>query len=291
MTHVFCRNAHEKSVSFGQETMVPSTVIECPPMKVIGIRAYTHTTGGEKALGEVTIDKPDKALREKIKAFKRRGKKKAKEEEAKYGTVETLEKDKAKVSLVTLIVQVQPAMTGIGKKKADVAEVRIAGSIEQQFAFAKERIGKEIRIGDCFAASQFIDVRAVDKGKGFAGVVKRAHVKVHRPKSKKHRYVGSIGPWHPATVMWTVARPGQLGYQVRTEYNKRVLAVENKAEAINPVSGFGNYGMVKNDFIVLVGSVPGPAKRIVAMRPAIRINNENLAKYTDIKLPNAGVRG
>ncbi|MBI4210122.1 MAG: 50S ribosomal protein L3 [Candidatus Diapherotrites archaeon] len=287
MAHVFGRNAHDKSTSFGQEVMIPATVIECPPAKVIGVRLYKQTHYGLKALAETSIDRPGKHLRERIKAFKHIGKKKSKaKEEAKYSAFEDLEKLKEKTATVTLIVEVQPSLTGIGKKAADIAELGIAGSVEQQLLFAKGKLGKELRISEVFSQNQLLDVKAVDKGKGFVGVVKRAGVKVHRPKAKKHRYVGSIGPWHPATVMWTVARPGQLGYQTRTEYNKRVLAIGSNPATINPKGGFHNYGMVKGDYVLLTGSVPGPAKRIVALRGAVRVHDENMAKYTDVKMPN-----
>ncbi|HLC92531.1 MAG TPA: 50S ribosomal protein L3 [archaeon] len=285
MVHIFGKNAHDKSLAFGQETMIPSTVIECPPLKVIGVRVYGKTHYGFKVLGEATIEKPGNYLRERIVSFKKKGKKK--KEEKKYTAFEDIEKLKDNTAEVVLICEAQPSLTGIGKKKADVAEVSLSGSVEQQLAFAKEKFGKELRVSEVFAQQQFVDVKAVDKGKGFQGVVKRAGVKVHRPKSKRHRYVGSIGPWHPATVMWTVARPGQLGYQTRTEYNKRVLVIDSNAAAVNPPAGFNNYGTVKNEFIVLTGSVPGPAKRIVTIRHAVRVHNVNLAKYTDLKLPQA----
>ena len=75
-------------------------------------------------------------------------------------------------------------------------------------------------IADVFTGEHFIDIRAVSKGKGMQGPVKRAGVKMQRPKAKKRRIVGSISPWNPSTVMWQVPRPGQMGYHSRTEYNK-----------------------------------------------------------------------
>ncbi|MFH1390716.1 MAG: 50S ribosomal protein L3 [Candidatus Diapherotrites archaeon] len=283
MITIFGKNSHEKSVNFGVDTAIPATIIECPPIKIIGARAYKKTIDGLKVLGEATIDKPGKHLREKIKAFKKQGKKK---KEAKtYSKFEDLEKFKEKTVKVVLLSELQPSQTGIGKKKADVAELNLNGTVEQQLAFAKEKFGKEIRINDVFEAQEFIDVKAVNKGKGFQGPVKRFGIKIQRPKAKKHRAVGSIGPWHPATVMWTVPRPGQMGYHTRTEYNKRILFVENDPKTISPPQGLTNYGVLKSDFIVVVGSVPGPAKRTIALRHAIRKGDLNLAKYTDLQLP------
>ncbi len=282
MTHVFGKNAHEKSVSFGQETTIPSTVIECPPLKIIGVRVYGKTHYGLKVLGEITTDKPDRHFRKRVKAFKKKGKKR--KEEKKYSVFGDLEKLKDKAEMAVLLAQAQPALTGSGQKVSDVSEIVISGNAERQFAFAKEKFGKELRVSEVFSTQQFADVKAVDKGKGFQGPVKRFGVKIHRPKAKKHRYVGSIGPWYPPVVMWTVPRAGQMGYQTRTEYNKRVLMIDSKPE-VNPARGFNNYGVVKNEYIIVSGSVPGPAKRFVSIRHAVRIHNENLAKYTDLKLP------
>ena len=70
MTQIFGKNAHEKSTNFGQETCIPSTVIECPPIRIIGARLYTKTNEGLKVLGEATVEKPGKNLRKKIVSFK-----------------------------------------------------------------------------------------------------------------------------------------------------------------------------------------------------------------------------
>ena len=196
MVQVFGKNAHEKSPGFGQEIGVPATVIECPPAKIIGARVYGKTSYGLMALGEATIDKADKSLRKKLPTFKKAGKKKkqkAKEEketgkeEKNYATISDIEKLIEKAEQVTLIAEIQPGLTGIGKKKSDIGEIVVSGTKEQQFALAKEKMGKEIRVSEIFEAGKDVDVKAVDKGKGFAGVVKRFGVRIQRPKAKKHR--------------------------------------------------------------------------------------------------------
>ena len=63
-----------------------------------------------------------------------------------------------------------------------------------------------------------------------------------------------------------------MGYNYRTELNKRVLKVGTTRDAatVNVKGGFINYGVVKNDFIILDGSIPGPAKRLIRLRKSIR---------------------
>ena len=288
MTHLIAKNAHDKSKTFGLDLNIPVTLIECPPLLVFGVRAYHKTPHGLRVHADVYAEKVAKELIKKIPNFKKPStketKKKApvKTEEKKPTTLADLKSDVENTDHFTLIVHTQPKLTGIGKKKPDVFEVHVSGDTSQQLSFAEEKLGKTISISDCFEQGKFVDVKAVDKGKGMTGPVKRAGIRIHRPKAKKRRVVGSISPWSPATVMWTVARPGQLGYQVRTEYNRKVLMIGNTETKINPVGGFKQFGLIKNDFMMVVGSIPGPAKRAVAIRNAMRKFRVNATKIDTI---------
>ncbi len=295
MSHVIGKNMHEKSPSYGMSTSQAATVIETPPIKIFGIRAYKKDAYGLKVLGDVLAEKADKHLLRKIKAFREKKQKKGKgsgakeekkeeeKESAKKTTVSDLEKDLERIVGIRLLAHSQPAITGTGKKKPEIVEIMLSGNSEEQLAYAKEKLGKELSIEEVFKEKQFVDVKAVTKGKGFQGVVKRAGVKIHRPKAKHKRVMGSIGPWHPATVMWTVARPGQLGYQCRTEYNKKILKLGSDVNEINPKAGFTNYGVVKNSFVLLAGSVPGPRKRLIALRTNMRKGITEKIKLEEIE--------
>ena len=65
---------------------------------------------------------------------------------------------------------------------------------------------------------------------------------------------------------------GQMGYHKRTEYNKKILKIGDLSdtEDINPAGGFIKYGLVKNNYVMLKGSIPGPSKRLVILRKAVR---------------------
>jgi large subunit ribosomal protein L3 len=88
--------------------------------------------------------------------------------------------------------------------------------------------------------------------------------------------------------MWTVPRAGQLGYFNRTEYNKLLLKVSKDGEEINPISGFKRYGLVK-DHVLIQGSVPGPAKRLVRMRNPIRTPKHTIEQI-DITYVSKGAK-
>ncbi len=282
MTHVLGRDAHEKSITAGHEVSIAATVLEVPPLKVFGVRAYGKSPigcYGIVPLMEVFAENVDKNLLRKIPGFKKKlkrkkaGEKKAKTKaEAKKNSFEDLLKAKEKILGIRLLCHSQPAKTNFGKKKPDICELALTGSVSQQLQFAKEKLGSEIPVSDVFAERQFVDIKAVTKGKGMQGPVRRAGIKIQRPKAKKRRIVGSIGPWNPSTVMWQVARAGQMGYHTRTEYNKRILLIGSAkdSELVNQKGGFKNYGQVENDFVVLAGSVGGPSKRAISLRAAIR---------------------
>jgi len=63
---------------------------------------------------------------------------------------------------------------------------------------------------------------------------------------------------------------GQMGYHQRTEYNKRILKIGNNGEEVTPKGGFLHYGIIKNNYVILKGSVQGPPKRLIVLRSAIR---------------------
>ena len=63
---------------------------------------------------------------------------------------------------------------------------------------------------------------------------------------------------------------GQMGYQQRTEFNKRILKISENPEEINPDGGFLHYGLVRGKYALIKGSIPGPTKRLIRIRPAIR---------------------
>ncbi len=53
---------------------------------------------------------------------------------------------------------------------------------------------------------------------------------------------------------------------------KWVLNVSDKPDAVNRHEGFRGYGQVKNDFLLIKGSIQGPKKRMVTLVRATRPN-------------------
>ena len=262
MVHFIGTNINKKSTTFNQKFSMSATVIEVPPMKAIGYRIYTMDGTVKKALTEVREKKAKKE-------GKTKGKEKKEAEKKEKGPAKEKEIKAEDICDVKVIVLTQPKLAGLPRKKGRELELSISGTPEKQLEFAKGIMGKEVKASEVFEQKEFIDIRAVTKGKGLQGPAKRFGIKLHRPKDKYRRTVGSIGPWNPSTVMFTVARAGQMGFHTRTELNKKIIKMGNGKE-INPKGGFKHYGLVESDYIMVKGSVAGPPKREIALRHSIR---------------------
>ncbi len=259
MTRVLRIDDEYESPTKGQEVADAVTVVEVPPLAVYGIRAYGVTPEGENPLTEVYADNISSDLERAAVVPDRTD-------------VSTLEEREEEISDIRLLVHTQPQEAGIGKKTPEVFELPIGGDdTAEKLDVATELLGTDISVEDVIDDGQYVDTISVTKGKGFQGPVKRHGVKTLSHKTQKsNRKAGNIGPWHPDHTRWTVPQPGGMGYNKRTELNKRVLAVGDDPSEVTPESGFKNYGDVDSTYLLVKGSVPGAAKRLIMLRPAAR---------------------
>jgi large subunit ribosomal protein L3 len=253
MTHLILVDEASNSLTKGMEISVPVTVIETPPLRVDGFRLYKTTSYGKQAVTEVWAGA---------------------EAHGDFSKIEELIKGGISEPELRMICSTLPdAVSGVPKKKHEVLEIKMSGEIEKDREYAKEVFGKEIRARGIFNEGEVVDVTAVTKGKGTQGPVKRWGVTIQNAKARrsgKARHVGAIGGWRPRRVRWRVPQLGQTGYHQRTEYNKRVVKIGENGDEITPKGGFLNYGIVRNEYLLLKGSVPGPKKRLVRISHAIR---------------------
>jgi len=267
MLHLIATNKHKGSPLVNQKVRIPATVVEVPSMTIFGIRFYAKKDLGIEAKKDfIFYNKADKELSRLIKSATRV---KVKGDLLKKAN-DFFEKNKDEIVDIRLIAHTNPKLTTIGKKKPEVVELFASGSNEDKFNLYKEKIGLNLDAKDIFKENSFLDAKAVTKGYGFEGVIKRHGVKRRHHKSEKGvRKVGSIGPWHPPLVMWTVPRPGQRGFHSRVDYNLKLLKIA-KSDEVNKASGWKRYGLVKNDAIIIAGSIPGPVKRTIVLREGMR---------------------
>ena len=264
MSHIMAVDYRKKSTTAGQEIRMPVTVVEVPPMKIIGVRSYIKDTYGLRTLTEAWDKKFEDDLERKLPL--------PKDHDAKAAWKKMKDDD---VEEIRLLVHTQPKLvTGIPKKKPEIMEMGIGGgSIEEQIKFSKDMLGKEFTVNDFAEDGEMLDAVAITTGYGFQGHVKRWGVKLLTHKNSKHRrMIGNLGPFSPGYVVSTVPQAGQTGYHQRTEYNKRLLKIGDNPDEINPKGGFLNYGLIRGSYALIHGSLPGPSKRLIRFRKAVRFH-------------------
>ncbi len=263
MTHIVYLEDRPRSHLANREVTVSATVVEAPPMVVFGLRGYAQTPYGLKIVSDIRSTETKKELSRRVKLPNNYDFDKAKKK---------FEENIDRIEEIRAIVHTQPYLTGIGMKTPQIAEIKIGcNDISSGFEYGLSLLGKEMLIRDVFKPGEFIDSIGVTKGKGFQGPVKRHGVKRLQHKSKgTKRGVGSIGPWNPSRTMWTIPRYGQMGFHVRTEYNKQIMQIGSDGSEIVPKGGFVKYGVVKNNYVLLKGSIPGTKKRTVMLREPMR---------------------
>lgn len=265
MTHVMMIDDRPRSLTEGMEISVPVTVLEVPPMNVVAVRAYENYNGGLRPAGEAWAENLDPSLERAITVPKKtRG--------TLPGDLAALGDD---IADVRVLAHTNPALiTGVPKKVPELMEIPVGGgTMIDRLRFAQTLLGQQVPVSSVFERGDLLDASAVTKGKGTQGPVRRWGIAIAKRKharTGKVRHVGNLGPWHPSHISWRVPQLGQMGYHQRTEYNKRLMFIGNDGSEITPEGGFPGYGLVRNQYVLIKGSVPGPVKRLVRIRHAIR---------------------
>jgi large subunit ribosomal protein L3 len=118
------------------------------------------------------------------------------------------------------------------------------------------QVGQEIK-ADILSAGERVDVTAVSRGKGFAGVMQRHNfggLGAAHGAHKVHRAPGAIGACAtPARVFKGTRMAGRMGHQQVTILNLEVVEADPD-----------------RDLVLLRGAVPGPRGGIVLIRDAVK---------------------
>jgi len=272
MTHAIMVDSRPHSTTTGMEIQVPVTVLETPPMKIAGVRVYGRTAYGLQTLAEAWNDKLEKDLGRIITLPKEH----SFEEDWK-----NLAGKAPQIEEVRAISHTQPSLvTGVPKKAVEIMEINIGGgTVEQRLEYVKTLLGRDVKVTDFAADGKVVDVAAVTKGKGFQGHVKRWGVKLLSHKNSKHRrMIGTLGPHNPSYVLPSVPQAGQMGYHQRTEFNKKILKIGESGDEITPKGGFLHYGIVRGNYVLIHGSIPGSVKRLVRLRDPVRAKPAKVEK-------------
>lgn len=306
MTHVVREVDKPGSKVNKKEVVDAVTIIETPPMRIVGIVGYIETPRGPRSLKTVwaqhlTEDCRRRFYKNWYKCKKKAFTKYAKKWEDAVGKKE-IEKDLAKIKkycqVVRVIAHTQMKLMRHKQKKAHIMEIQVnGGTVAQKVDWAYSQFEKTVSIDQVFAQDEMIDCIGVTKGHGMKGVTSRWHTKkLPRKTHKGLRKVACIGAWHPSRVKFTVARAGQKGYHHRTEVNKKVYRIgkahdkdgqpiKNNASTdfditqknITPMGGFPHYGIVNQDHVMIKGCCMGPKKRVITLRKSLIVQTKRVA--------------
>ncbi|KAJ3111980.1 60S ribosomal protein L3 [Phlyctochytrium bullatum] len=300
MTHIVRDLERPGSKMHKKEIVEAVTIIETPPLVIVGVVGYVETPRGLRSLTTVWAEHLGDEFKRRFYKNWYRSKKKAFTKYSKKYTAESakpieqqLERIKKYCQVVRVIVHTQIGLVKIGQKKAHVMEIQLnGGSVADKVNWAKEHFEKTVPVSSVFAQNEMIDVIGVTKGHGFTGVVARWGVKkLPRKTHKGLRKVACIGAWHPSRVMYSVPRAGQMGYHHRTELNKKIYRVGSKEQkdsgastdfdtttkGITPLGGFPRFGIVNEDWIMVKGCTVGVKKRVLTLRKSLLTHTKRSA--------------
>ena len=295
MSHIVREVDRPGSKLHKKEVAEAVSILEAPPMMVVGFVGYVETPRGPRALTSVWAGHLNDEVKRRFYKNWYRAKKKAfaryqKRWEAanKEGTPMQAEIERAKkyCQSIRAICHTQVGKAKIGQKKAHIKEIQInGGSTADKVDFVMGLFEQEVKLESVFSQDEMVDVLGATKGKGFEGVVTRWGVtRLVRKSHRGLRKVACIGSWHPARVQFQVPRSGQRGYHHRTEINKKIYRIgknlkddpknalteqDGTEKAITPMGGFPHYGEVNEDWVMIKGSVMGARKRVITLRKSL----------------------
>jgi len=240
MTHVVREIDRPGSKLHKKEAVEAVTVLETPPIVVVGLVGYVETPTGLRTLTTVWASHLSDDLKRRFYKNWYRSKKKAFTKYAKRAAEkpQDIESEFSRIlnncTVVRALCHTQIRKVQLRRKVADLFEVQInGGSIADKIAFGKKLFEQEVPVASVFAEGEIVDICGVTKGKGFNGVVSR----------------------------WGVTRlPRKTSASTENDLTEK---------SITPVGGFPHYGVINEDWIMLKGCIAGTKKRVVTLRKSL----------------------
>jgi len=301
MTHIVREVDRAGSKVHKKEIVEPVTIIETPPMIVVGIAGYVETPTGLRTLTTVWSHNLSQEFLRRLYKNWYRCKKKAftkytklfADEKGKEEVKHQIAKIKKYCSVIRVIAHTQVSKLNLRLKKAHIMEIQVnGGNVSDKVNYAVDLLEKPVNVEKVFEQSEMIDCMGATKGKGFEGVTTRWGTRrLPRKTHKGLRKVACIGAWHPSNVRFSVPRAGQNGYHHRSEINKKIYRIGQGSsdsnastefdltkKTITPMGGFPHYGIIKQDFIMIKGSCPGVKKRPITIRKSLLVQTRRIAQ-------------
>jgi len=303
MTHIVRELDKIGSKMHKKEIVEAVTIVETPPMVVVGVVGYVSTPRGLRSLTTVWANHLSEECRRRFYKNWYQSKKKAFTKYAKRysDSKEAIDQELARIkkyaTVVRVIAHTQIRLLKKRQKKAHIMEIQVnGGNVEQKVDYSVGLFEKKVPVDAVFEESEMIDTIGVSKGHGREGVTARWGTrKLPRKTHKGLRKVACIGAWHPARVSFSVPRAGQDGYHHRTMINQKIYRIGKTGpnsgntesdlteKTITPMGGFPHYGVVNQDFVMIKGCVVGPKKRVITLRKTL-ISQTSRSALEKVKL-------
>ncbi len=212
------------------------TVIEAGPCKVLQLRTEEKDGYSAVQLGFLDKARPKKERRSRASQASR----------SERGHVADIKSKRSK-AMAAAGVEVPPKASCEPKKF--IREFR--GPTDGL------EVGQDVAV-DVFGETKKVDVVAISKGRGFAGVMKRHNFSGQRAThgvTKVHRHAGGTGMSASPSRLWKGKRmAGQYGNVQKTVRNLNLVRVD-----------------VENNLLLVEGSVPGPNGGYVVIRETNKV--------------------
>jgi len=297
MTHILREVNKVGSKLHKRETVEAVTIIETPPIVIVGLVGYVSTPRGLRTLTTVWTEHLSEEVKRRFYKNWYRSKKKAFDRYAarvaddNKDSERELNRMKKYCQVIRVLAHSQIKLVKLRQKKAHLLEIQVNGgnSVAEKVDWAHKLFEKKVPVNAVFHQNEMIDCIGVNKGRGYEGVVTRWGVaRLPRKTHRGLRKVACIGAWHPARVKFSVSRAGQMGYHHRTEINKKIYRIGAAAKqeggkvnynattpadltqkTITPLGGFPHFGEVNEDFLMIKGAVVGTKKRVITLRKSL----------------------
>jgi large subunit ribosomal protein L3e len=182
MTHVVKYQERREGKKVIKKDIVHAcTVLECPPMKIVGLVGYIETPRGLRALSTVWAQKLDNDVKRRFyknwmnakkKAFSKYADKYKHDPKHKESIARDVERIKKYCTVVRVLAATQIRLIKQRQHKAQIMEIQVnGGTIAQKVDWAQKKFEQEVSVGEVFETDECVDTISVTKGKGNQGVI------------------------------------------------------------------------------------------------------------------------
>jgi len=297
MTHILRDVNKPGSKLHKKEAVEAVSIVETPPMIVVGLVGYVQTPRGLRTLNTVWAQHLEESVKRRFYKNWYRAKRKAFDGYAARIAAEDnkdveheLARMKKYCQVIRVLAHTQIKKIKLRQKKAHLMEIQInGGDVSAKVDFGYNLFERKVPVDTVFSQNDMIDVIGSTKGKGYEGVITRWGItRLPRKTHRGLRKVACIGAWHPSRVQYSIARAGQNGYHHRTEINKKIYKIGQAAKgpdgkfhanastsadltvkAITPLGGFPHFGEENEQYVMIKGGIVGPKKRVVVLRKSL----------------------